>query len=481
MKIHARVGGAIVLSGLPPKADAKVRRAFSFANPEFYRLLAMGKDVYHSGVDDVFSVARDTVDGLVVPRGAPGKVVDALAAGGCEVEWIDERSMGSRIDVPDELKLPTGTPLEPRPFQLAAWRGVRAKRQGLVVVGCGGGKTTIGIGAIAQVKRSAVVLVHTEDLLEQWRDELGTKLGIEAGTLHRGKGRRLDAPVVVAMIQTLARWSGDEIRFVFGNRGMCVMDEAHHAPAEMFMRALDFIPARWRLGLTATPKREDGCGRIVDWCFGDRLIEVPTKKLLAMGFLMRPRLVPIPTAFEFASPTKDKWKRAHEIHAAIERDEQRQHLIASVASAYAQGGEQVLLLANRKQYCRDLSKRIWAFGQKPIVVTSDTRKTSRKRLMAEFRAGQQRFIIATSLANEGLDAPQLSKIIFAWPEKAESGTDQRTGRLMRLYDKEPELIDFIDVRVPELVRRYESRARVYKRLGMSPPTREEIERECHSP
>lgn len=470
-----------MLPGLPPKADAKVRRAFSFANPEFYRLLAMGKNVHHAGVDDVYSVARDSMQGLVVPRGAPGKIVDALGSIGCEIAWSDERSTGFAIDVPSELKLPSGKPLTPRAFQCEAWRGVRAKRQGLVVVGCGGGKTTIGIGAIAQVKRSAIVLVHTEDLLEQWRDELAIKLGVEAGTLHRGKGRSLDAPVVVAMIQTLARWSGDEIRAAFGDRGMCVMDECHHAPAEMFMRALDYLPARWRLGLTATPQREDGCGRIVDWCFGDRLIEVPTKSLLAMGFLMRPKLVAIPTAFEFGSSTQDRWKRSHEIHAAIERDEPRQHLIASVASAYAQSGEQVLLLANRKQYCRDLSRRIWAFGQKPIVVTSDTRKTSRKRLMAEFRAGQQRFVIATSLANEGLDAPQLSKIIFAWPEKAESGTDQRTGRLMRLYAKEPELIDFVDVRVPELWRRYESRARVYRRLGMSPPTREEIERECHSP
>jgi len=474
MGVPAVIRGSVSVLLGSTKLEARLLRAFTFGNPAYYRALACGRDLSFSDIEETVCAARQTlIDGVVMPRGAVDRIREAFGKAGEAPDWKDERSQGEPIEIPHGLQDAEGEPIRLRPFQKTALRMIKAKLQGLVIVGCGGGKTTIGIAAIASFARTAIVLVHTEDLLEQWREELEEKIGITPGTIADGKIN--PGPVTIAMIQTLAARLDDfELLDLLATFGVCILDEAHHAPAETFMRVLEKIPARVRLGLTATPKREDGLGRIVDWCFGERLIEVPTKELLAMGYLMKPRLEIVPTDFTFESEELDKFKRSALIAKALEADEPRLHLIASVMAFHAKQGELCLVIANRKAYCRELGRLLWTHDVRALVVTSDTTKVSRKRIMREFREGKIRMLVATSIANEGLNAPKLSRICFAWPDKAESLTDQRTGRLMRLYSKDPRLIDFVDVKVPELVRRYESRARVYKRIALSPPKPEEI-------
>ncbi len=627
------IRGTISVQSPSAKLEARLLRAFTFGNPAFFRALAAGRNVSHTDIPESICAARIGKDGsLVMPRGAAARVREAFAESGCEPTWVDQRSMGEEIEIPHRSQMPDGTQLWLRPYQKTALWLLRKRLQGLVITGCGGGKTTIGIAAIADFARTAIVLVHTEDLLDQWREKLLEQIGIEAGMIAAGKVK--PGPVTIAMIQTLVeRLNHEEIAQLLPSFGVCILDECfvagtmvgdrpieeyrsgdsvatfdedsgtmvtstvsatfvrkatqlvrlkftgnnqvvctpnhlfltedgwveaqklscgrmvrcrrsipsqsrdkakrhsegsifawsrvvnvevlkpggdgefekvcptgkvydlevekthtyiangmvvhncHHAPAMTFMRVLEHIPARVRLGLTATPKREDGLGRIVDWCFGERLIEVPTAELLALGYLMRPTLEVIATGFSFESDQKDKFRRAALIGKALERDKQRLHFIASVMAHHARGDQTCLVIANRKKYCRELGRLMWTHGVPALVVTSDTLKPSRKRIMHEFRQGKVKMLIATSLANEGLDAPHLSRVCFAWPDKAEGWTDQRVGRLMRLFPKDPRLIDFVDVRVPELVRRYRGRARVYKRFGLNPPKEEEI-RQC---
>lgn len=473
--VRATVDGAIRIEGdVEPKFHARLVRSFSFGNPAFYRLQSMGRAMSYSDVPERIEAALEAPDGrLVIPRGGVALVKSVVEGKGGRVEFIDRRTRGRAIEIPkrhDE----GDEPIALRPYQRTALDEIKRRTQGLVVIGCGGGKTTIGIVAIEELARSAVVLVHTGDLLDQWVEGLRDKLGIEAGVIADGKVTPGD--VTVGMIQTVSKRLDDPlVSGVLEGAGVVVLDEAHHAPAAMFRRVLDRCPARWRLGLTATPKREDGMTRIVDWSFGERLIERPSKWLLRHGYLMQPTLEVIPTDFRFDSSTTDKFKRSTEIAQALEVYEPRLHLIASVAAAHVKGGERVLVLANRKGYARTLGRLIWEYGGEAFTVTGDTAKKARKDLIAKFRSGECPCLVATSLANEGLDAPKLSRIVFAWPEKAAGATDQKTGRLMRIAQKVPILIDFVDVHVDQLVRRYTERSKVYRALGMNPPKPTEIE------
>jgi superfamily II DNA or RNA helicase len=72
-------------------------------------------------------------------------------------------------------------------------------------------------------------------------------------------------------------------------------------------------------------------------------------------------------------------------------------------------------------------------------------------------------LVATSLADEGLDLPRLSRVFLAYPSRARGRTVQRLGRLMRPHvDKGmPALVDFVDRKVPILRRQHIDRRRLY--------------------
>lgn len=92
------------------------------------------------------------------------------------------------------------------------------------------------------------------------------------------------------------------------------------------------------------------------------------------------------------------------------------------------------------------------------------------------RTGRVRCIIATQLADEGLDIQRLSRVLLAFPQRAKGPTIQRVGRLMRVFEekgkdgvirmKKPKLFDFVDNLVPTLRSRGKSRRSAYKDIGI---------------
>ena len=76
---------------------------------------------------------------------------------------------------------------EPRPFQaeaLSAWRAARGR--GVVVLPTGAGKSHVGVLAIDDKRRSALVVAPTLDLVRQWYDLLRTSFGVRDRRGGRG-------------------------------------------------------------------------------------------------------------------------------------------------------------------------------------------------------------------------------------------------------------------------------------------------------
>ena len=51
----------------------------------------------------------------------------------------------------------------------------------------------------------------------------------------------------------------------FKGFGFVIYDECHHLGAEVFSRALLKTNTRYTLGLSATPKRQDGLSSVFEW------------------------------------------------------------------------------------------------------------------------------------------------------------------------------------------------------------------------
>src|SRR5262249_42787483 len=127
---------------------------------------------------------------------------------------------------------------EPRPFQgeaLAAWK--RAQNRGVVVLPTGAGKSHVAVLAIADRKRSTLVVAPTLDLVRQWYDLLRTSFGTEIGIV--GGGEHSVEPLTVTTYDS-AYLHMENI----GNRfGLIVFDECHHLPGETYQLAAELCLA----------------------------------------------------------------------------------------------------------------------------------------------------------------------------------------------------------------------------------------------
>lgn len=469
MIIDAIVGGHIRLLGVPPKQTERIRNALSFPNPEFHKLQRLGR--YTGGTEERICVAVETPEGdLLCPRGSWTPIRTALAKDGWTTRVTsDERSIGSVLVLSKSI-----TDISLRDYQREGVLALVRNTQGLVVIPCGGGKSRLGVAAIAAIGRSALIIVHTTDLADQWVETIKTLLHVDAGRIDATHDQRL-WPIVVATVQSLyaileenpinkaTGYSDDEFLSYFG---MVILDEAHRAPAMMTQRVLSHVTAKHRLGLTATPEREDGMTKLVEWSFGPTLLERTTPELIKLGYLMKAEVEFVETGFAFAYDGSDE-KRLAALDRALEKDAERNTLIAARAHIEASHGEAVLVLTNRKTHATKLAKMITACGTPAEAVIGTTAKGLRKETIARLKSGDLRVMVATSLADEGLDVQRLSRVLLAWPQRAKGATTQRVGRLLRGWPgKQPKLFDFVDGQVPTLASRASARRSTFRKLGL---------------
>jgi superfamily II DNA or RNA helicase len=449
--MRARVDSALTLDArdVPPKVVERLCRTLSFPNPAYLDRLRLG---LHPGAElETVCFVEQQGSTLRLPRGAIQLLRRAAAQDGIIVGCDDARALPEvRLEVTRELPL--------RDYQQAAVDKLAKVTQGTVVIPCGGGKTRVGMGAIARLRTPTLVLVHTLDLAEQWLGELRDKLGVEAGLI--GDGEECPAPVTVAVIQALVRWEPAKLDAFLGSFGLLVLDEAHHVAASTFHSVVDRCPARYRLGLTATPEREDGLTALLEVFLGAPLVVVSHEELVAAGVLTVPEIRSVETDFTYPYTGAEDYAP---MLAAVASDGPRNRLIVDGVVAEARAGHVCLVLSGRIDHCTRLAEAIAAQGISAAVLTGEVKRERRKALLDEARAGTLSVLVATSLADEGLDLPRLSRVFLAYPGRARGRTVQRLGRLMRPHaDKQDAaLFDFVDRKVPILRRHHLERRKLY--------------------
>ncbi len=153
------------------------------------------------------------------------------------------------------------------PWQLdavAAWeRGGDRPFTGTLEIFTGGGKTLIALQCFAEATRRTedlrlAVVVPTEALVHQWVEVIRRHTDVPEHQIGRlgagGKDDFTSHRVVVAVLNTASKRLPELARNA--QPIMLVVDECHRAGAATFSKVLD-TPAEYRLGLSATPEREE--------------------------------------------------------------------------------------------------------------------------------------------------------------------------------------------------------------------------------
>lgn len=442
-------GLRIVRDNSTARLCSAVADALRISNPEYHRRMRLNLSLWAAGGPVPTHLLFHETNQIEVrfPRGASMILKREAKALGVQLGWSDQRWM------PDNLLAEVNQP-GMRGYQQRCVDAMARATQGVVVAPCGSGKTRIGLGIIAHVKVPTLILVHQTELATQWRSQLELVWPFPSGFV--GAGKVTVKPITVGMVQTLSKWTDAQLVELFTSFGMIILDEAHHCPASTFAKLIDRCPAMYRFGLTATPEREDGLSALLEYYLGRDVARVTHTELAEAGVLVRPEIKTIDTDFAFRMHGPGDYQP---MIAELVSDQQRLELVAREVATAAVEGNTCLVLSTRIAHCLSIADAVRDLGVGAEVMTSNVSRERRQELLDKTRSGELRVLVATQLADEGLDLPELTRVFLAAPAKAKGRTVQRLGRVMRCLPGKPTpmLVDFVDRRVPLLRRQAQHR------------------------
>lgn len=391
---------------------------------------------------------------------------------GCAAEILRKFEMRFKTSISPLCAVSYHPDIKLYPYQQEAVEAALKYRNGIIVMPCGAGKTITGLSVIAKIGGRALWLTHTQDLLNQSLDKAKSVFNDDVksyGTITAGKVN-IGSSITFATIQTLAKIDLNDLKDAFD---IIVVDECHHAcgsPTRVtqFYKVLNTLSARYKFGLTATPKRADGLEASMFALLG-KVIHIVHKE--AVENTTCPVVYrPVETGYfpnTGAVLAGDGTLNYAALIDDLTHDEQRFECVSNVLRILDGG---VIVLGNRVEYLQRLCDNY--LGRAVCLSAlgaSKSAKALRKSTLQKLNNGELDCVFATyQLAKEGLDVPNLRYVVFATPEKDETTITQSAGRVGRKADGKDHgtVIDFVD-NFGMYRGWYKKRVRYYKKMGAS--------------
>jgi superfamily II DNA or RNA helicase/very-short-patch-repair endonuclease len=462
-KIELVLGNQIYIAKqeLSPGLRNRLLRLAAFQNPEFYSAQAMRLPTY--GKPRVIACAEDHPRHIALPRGCLDDTLRTLGDLGVRTTVRDERHSGDSLDLIFQGEL--------RPEQQAAAKALLEHDTGVLAATTAFGKTVVAAWLIAKRGATTLILVHRQQLLEQWIERLSSFLGVPAKSVGRiGGGRKQPTGQLdVALIQSLVRKGVIDDRVA--GYGHVIVDECHHVSAHSFEAVARQAKARFVLGLSATVARKDGHHPIVFMQCGPIRHRVNAKVQAAARPFNHIVLVQ-PTTFQpVRSPDADKRVQFQALYQDLISDDARNRRIADGVIDSVNNGRSPLVLTERNEHLDRLEALLTSAIGNLVVLRAGLGKKQRQANVDRLTAiprDEPRVILSTGkYIGEGFDDPRLDTLILTLPVSWRGTVAQYAGRLHRLYDgkKEVRVYDFADLNVPMLARMFDRRCRGYEAIG----------------
>jgi superfamily II DNA or RNA helicase len=332
---------------------------------------------------------------------------------------------------------------------------------GILVAPPGSGKTIMALEIIAQLKLPAIILVHRNQLLNQWMERIEQFLGIPKAHIGIicGVKKKLGKQITVASLQSLVRYKN--LKEIQSNFGIVIVDECHHIPAKTYRETIRSFNSKYCYGLTATHERKHDQQLISELCIGHVIAEMKNS-LNTESKKFDIQIVSSTLELPF------RYKNDHyEVLAkTISYDTARNKLIISSVTEHLKHNRKILLLTERKEHIEILALHLRDITE-IINLSGDDSVRQRKLKHDQIIAGNFKVLITTGqLFGEGLDIQGFDVLILSFPISFEGKIKQYIGRLRG--DGIKYIIDLRDPKVEFLERQFKKRLKLYgKDFGLN--------------
>jgi superfamily II DNA or RNA helicase len=386
------------------------------------------------------------------PIGLLSRILKLLEGNGLQVSIVNKRAQcGEPITYNYDISML-------RKYQFDTIMKSLMYGNGIVKVATGGGKTIIAGCTIGATRDRSIFIVHTRDLLYQAKSSferlfIGEKIG------QIGDGIIDYQNITVATMQTLAILGKVEVgsnkydedgdnnekkievnaekyaKFhEYSNTVRCVMMDEVQIVCSQTAYGVRFLfeYANRAFGYSASPWRDDGSDLMIEGAFGERIVDITASELIRQGFLVKPTIIiKEPNYQTVPMGKKDNYNTIYSKY--IVDNIPRNLQVANDAMEYFHKGLNTLILVTQIKHGEALQDAMAALGMPAIFISGKSGMKRRKQAIEDMRNGRIQLMIASTIADVGLDIPRLDCIVEAGAGKSSVTALQRLGRIMRPF------------------------------------------------
>lgn len=364
-----------------------------------------------------------------------------------------------------------------REYQREALSHWLKSKKGVAVLPTGSGKTMIALKAMEKTDCATVIVVPTLDLVDQWKEiiEKVSESDLEPGE-YTGRKKELKGITVTTYDSAYihAEYLGNKFKLI-------IFDEVHHLPSEGYRHIAEMSAAPYRLGLTATFKREDGLDYLLprlvggkvyeihpDSLAGDHLSEYETKKIKVDMLPEEKQAYEKNIAIfrNFLRSTHIRMQSPQDFQKVVYRSGYDPRAWRAVRArnharkiAY---NSQSKIEALKTLLERHIHDRIIIFTRYNDLVykiakeffipciTYKTDKDERIDILKKFKSGIYTSIVSSQVLDEGIDVPEANIGIILSGTGSVREYIQRLGRVLRPTDKRAILYEIVSKDTAEM-------------------------------
>jgi len=355
--------------------------------------------------------------------------------------------------------------LKLREWQEKAFPKWWAKKQGIVKVVTGGGKTFFAIFCLKKYlekdpTKKILIIVPSIALLDQWYESLSQSfsdndIGLNGG----GEQTSSSTKICISTIDSLKNIINDiNVKETF-----LIVDECHKIGTE---KRGDMLAGKWHatLGLSATPERDydDNFYIIIKKILGDIIfdydyIDAREDEVIVNFKLLYGYAALLPEEEQkYKKFTKSIQRRAATIGGNNMDDYplkmlifNRARLIKNSKNRIPYGVELIqkykrdswIVFTENKKQAKDFNKIINTKGFKSGIYNTDLKDDERQENLDNFKAGKLNVLVSCTALDEGFDMPEADGAMILSASSSKRQRIQRMGRVLRITaNKENALI-----------------------------------------
>ena len=280
------------------------------------------------------------------------------------------------------------------------------------------GKTGLGSIIAAASKTRVAVIAHQKELIQQFQIDFYKFTDLEEREKLMGRNLLSINPSVdevdtlsvclYTYQQFLNTWGANRLRCIRKKFGLILVDEAHRSSAGEYSSVLSRFWAKYRCGLTATPKRRDQLDFWQNLILGPVVVEGGSEQL------------PCDYSVEFTGwrmPEYDNMgsRQWNALWNAVTKADKRNAFIADLAKKDLAANYRIVIPVKRIAHLESLREVFIMEGvvtsEELAVLSGRLNKKDRANMVDNIRAGKYKVVIAIDkLVSLGFNAPPLSCI-----------------------------------------------------------------------